>query len=92
MSDTIVWSITSPTGSAKVLMGGGPPGSAGSWPLVDLPYTQTTTAPHGQTARLVLTASVANGDSATCTITVNGTVVATATTSDYRTPAACRWG
>lgn len=92
MSDTIVWSITSPTGTAKALMGGGPTGSSGSFPLVDLPYTQTTTAPHGQTSQLELAAGVFNGDSATCTITVNGTVVATATTSDYRTPAACRWG
>jgi hypothetical protein len=56
------------------------------------PFRLTTTAPHGTTTRLVLSVSVFVQDAATCSIVVNGSAVASASTSSYRTPAVCQWG
>jgi hypothetical protein len=92
-SDTIEWSITSPNGASAVLIGGTLVDSHRvTWPSVQLPFRLSTTAPHGTTTRLVLSVSVFAQDAATCSIVVNGSAGASASTSSYRTPAVCQWG
>lgn len=91
--DVIEWSIGSASGTRQVLVEGTLLDNHRiTWPMVQLPFHMTTTAPRGSTTSLLLSVSVYADDTATCQIRVNGAVVASGSTGSYTTPALCRWG